>query len=129
YKSVCSGKACRGSVHVTRRAPAAWIAAHSCSATTPTKSPFTTVFTNPGTAFAELSSMVTNVAPTPEGRITRPCNMPGTRTSVTYLNWPRIFGGRSARGAGFPTIVYVDGSFGLPGPSTFSENPSPETFS
>src|ERR1700676_5173330 len=103
------------------------MAAHSFSATTPTKFPFTTVFTYPGIAFAEFSSTLTSVAPTPDGRITRPCSIPSTRTSHQYLYFPASLGARSARGVDFPTIVYVDGSFGLPAPSTLSAHPSPET--
>ena len=68
---------------VTTSARAAAMACSSRSQTTPTKSPWRTIWMNPGTDRAAASSTAATRAPTAWGRITRPCSMPGTRTSCT----------------------------------------------
>jgi hypothetical protein len=82
---------------------AAWIAANSVVATTPTKFPRCTTSTNPGTARARVidSGVIdTKLALRPLGRTTRPCSMPGTFTSWMKLNRAVTLSGRSARATG-----------------------------
>src|SRR5258708_1040254 len=98
--------------HVTFNTNAAWMACHSLSATTPTKSFLTTTWTLPGRPATELLSTLTTVAPTTGGRTTFPCSMPGRRTFSTYSNSPVTLGGRSMRGSDVPSTVYWLGSFG-----------------
>ena len=71
----------RGVDQVTVRSRAARIAAHSVSATTPTKLPSRTIVTTPGMSAMELSSTLAGPAIAVCGRTARPCNMPGTRMS------------------------------------------------
>src|ERR1700720_4116935 len=77
---------------VTFSLRAAWIAAHSVFATTPTKLPSCTTFTTPATEEIEPSSTLSGLVLARAGRTTRPCSMPGTRTSAVYVNWPVSFG-------------------------------------
>src|SRR5205807_8592238 len=112
--------------HVTLRFRAAWMASHSVSATTPRKFFFLTTLTDPGSACAP--SAARSLAPGVAGRITRPCNIPGTRTSTIYVKRPVALSGMSIRGTGWPTIVYWSGDFGRALPATSSEEPSPLVF-
>jgi hypothetical protein len=66
---------------VTFSAFAALTADHSVVQTTPTKLPSWTTFTKPGMLFIALSSMLAGFDVIVGGRTTRPCNIPGTRTS------------------------------------------------
>ena len=60
---------------------AAWMASHSLLATTPRK-PLSQTTLAPGMSLIEFSSTFIGTAPATEGRIIRPCTMPGTLTSV-----------------------------------------------
>ncbi len=65
----------------------------------------------------ELSSTFTGTAPATAGRMTRPCAMPGTFTSVQKSSVQNTFGATSARRIDWPTILYSLAFFGcaLPG--------------
>src|SRR5437762_2166862 len=99
------GKCVGGSDHVTFNVRAARIAAHSVSATTPTKLPFWTTWTIPGMPLIEDSSIETGFELTTGGRTTRPWSIPVTRTSCEYRNCPVNFGGRSNRATEVPTTL------------------------
>src|SRR5258708_35357771 len=91
--------------HVTFNTNAAWMACHSLSAATPTKSFLTTTWTLPGIPATELLSTLTTVAPTTGGRTTFPCSMPGRRTFWMYSNCPVTLVARSMRGSDVPRTV------------------------
>jgi hypothetical protein len=78
--------------------PAACTACHGFSATMPMKLFLTTTRTTPAMSLTELSSTPMSAAPTAGGLTTRPCSMPGTRTSWTYSNRPVAIAGMSTRG-------------------------------
>ena len=94
-RSAVSRSSRSGSVGVgfqlTLSCAAALTAFSSRSAMTPTKSPILTTATSPGICRTEASSTAIRLVPTKApastpaygGRTTRPCSMPGTRTSCT----------------------------------------------
>src|SRR5215471_5934461 len=91
--------------HVTLNLCDALIASHSFGATTPMKSPLRNTRA-PGMSRIEDSSTETTEAPGIDGRIMRPCSMPGTRTSLTQGLVPNTLPVTSKRGGDVPTILY-----------------------
>src|SRR4029079_9676189 len=91
------GSCAGGADQVTLSARAARIAAHSVCATTPRKLPFCTTRTMPGILAIDPSYTDVGRELTTGGRTTRPCSMPGTRTSCAYRNVAPTFDGRSKR--------------------------------
>ncbi len=99
--------------HVTFRFFAAWIAAHSVCATTPTKVPSCTTLTIPLMPAIELSSTRSGFEIVVAGLITRPCSMPGSFTSVMYVKVAASFAGSSTRFTEVPTTLYSVYFFGV----------------
>ena len=82
-----------------RSAARALMACSSRSATTPRKLPSRTTATTPGIAFDRRLVEATRASRRSDGgRTTRPCTMPGSRTSCTYAAPPVTLAGMSRRG-------------------------------
>src|SRR5262245_61876358 len=83
---------------------AAPIASHPVGATTPTRWPFTTPC---AFGYRDLSRApaLTSVEPSVFGCTTRPCHMPGRRTSVTHVSFALTLDGVTVFAYDFPMIV------------------------